>query len=333
MAGADSTDGPLFCVPCSIEGGQQVTTDGINRPRLRHSSFIADSSRWDEFAFRPGDIVITTPPKCGTTWVQMITALLIFQTSEFPAPLRTLSPWLDARTIAKSQVFGDLDKQTHRRFIKTHTARWALPIADRVTYICVGRDPRDVALSADDHVANTDRSVLDARIKAAAAVDGVDVPPPLDPPPDDLDQSTRAKFWRWVLDDTPPTAAPSSLLSTLDHVQSFWDVRDSDSTVLLHYTDLRADLEGQMRSVARQLGIDVPADQWPSLVRAASFEEMRGRAAMTVPGVFIDAAAFFRKARHGEWRQILDNEQDLRRYHERAAALASPDLLAWIHRS
>jgi hypothetical protein len=170
---------------------------------------------------------------------------------------------------------------------------------------------------------------------AAAAVDGVEPPPQPEPPPEDLDQSARAKFWRWVLDDTSPTTVTSSLLSTLDHVQSFWDVRHVDRTVLLHYDDLKADLEGQMRSLADRLGIDVPAQQWPSLVRAASFEEVRGRASMSVPetGVFTDDTAFFMKARRGEWREILDNEQDLRRYHERAAALAPPELLAWIHRS
>jgi hypothetical protein len=300
---------------------------------MRHSNFMADSSRWDEFEFRLGDIVISVPPKCGTTWVQMITALLIFQTPDLPAPLKTLSPWLDARVEAKSQVLARLAEQRHRRFIKTHTARWGLPIADGVTYICVGRDPRDVALSADDHLINTDHDVLDARIKAAATVDGLEVPPPPDPPSDDLDQRPRAKFWRWVLDDTPPATATSSLLSTLDHVQSFWAVRSADSTVLLHYADLKGDLDGQMRSLATRLGIDVPARQWPSLVKAASFEEMRDRASMIVSGVFRDNAAFFKKARQGEWRQILDNEQDLRRYHQRAAALAPPELSAWIHRS
>jgi hypothetical protein len=129
--------------------------------------------------------------------------------------------------------------------------------------------------------------------------------------------------------------AVSSLLSTLDHVQSFWDVRDTDSTVLLHYHDLHADLEGQMRSLADRLGIDVPAQQWPILVKAASFEEMRRRPSMTAPeaGVWLDDAAFFKKARNREWRQILDNEQDLLRYNDRAAALAPPELSAWMHRS
>lgn len=35
--------------------------------------------------------------------------------------------------------------------IKTHTALDGLPWDDRVTYVCVGRDPRDVALSWDNH--------------------------------------------------------------------------------------------------------------------------------------------------------------------------------------
>jgi hypothetical protein len=90
-----------------------------------------------------------------------------------------------------------------------------------------------------------------------------------------------------------------------------------------------------MRSLANQLGVDVPAQRWPSLVKAASFEDMRGRPSMTAPeaGVYRDDAAFFKKARSGEWREILDGEQDIHRYNDRAAALASQELLAWMHRS
>jgi hypothetical protein len=312
-----------------------LATEGIDGPLVRRSNFIEDSSRWDEFKFRPGDIVISTPSKCGTSWLQMITALLIFQTPDLPAPLSTLSPWLDARMGARRKVFADLDDQTHRRFIKTHTPRWGLPIAEGVTYVCVGRDPRDVALSWGDFGANIDRSVQGARVLAAAAVDSVDSPSMPNPPPEDFDQSARARFWRWVLDDTSPTTVPSSLLLTLDHVRSFWEVRDTDGTVLLHYHDLKEDLDGQMRFLADRLGIDISAPQWPSLVAAASFEDVRGRASMAVPeaGLFKDDAAFFKKAREGAWREILDNGQDLRRYNERAAALAPPDFLAWIHAS
>jgi hypothetical protein len=152
---------------------------------------------------------------------------------QLPAPLTNLSPWLDVRLSTRRDVLADLEKQTHRRFIKTHTARWGLPIADGVMYICVGRDPRDVALSWDDHLANADPEVTGAKMVAAAAIDSVDLPRLPDPPPVDLDQSVPAKFWQWIFDDTPPTTVLSSLLSTLDHVQSFWAVRDAGNTVLV----------------------------------------------------------------------------------------------------
>ena len=65
---------------------------------------VQDSARWDGFRFRPGDIVISTPPKCGTTWTQMICALLVFQTPDLPAPLGELSPWLDMVTRPRTVV-------------------------------------------------------------------------------------------------------------------------------------------------------------------------------------------------------------------------------------
>jgi hypothetical protein len=64
---------------------------------FRYRSPDEDSARWVGFPFRDGDIVISTRSKTGTTWVQMICALLIFQTPELPAPLARLSPWLDHR--------------------------------------------------------------------------------------------------------------------------------------------------------------------------------------------------------------------------------------------
>jgi hypothetical protein len=46
-------------------------------------------------------------------WTIMICALLIFQTSELPAPLPELSPWLD-RT-PRDRVFASLAAQRHLR--------------------------------------------------------------------------------------------------------------------------------------------------------------------------------------------------------------------------
>ena len=114
---------------------------------VRYQSEDEDSARWDGFEFRTGDIVISTRSKSGTTWMQQICALLIFQTPELPAPLGRLSPWLDWLITPREQVVARLEAQQHRRFIKTHTPLDGLPLGERVTYIVVGRHPLDMAVS------------------------------------------------------------------------------------------------------------------------------------------------------------------------------------------
>jgi len=56
----------------------------------------------------PGDIIISTPPKCGTTWVQMICALLILQEPELPLPWSgNLVEWVHREPIDWDQPAAD----------------------------------------------------------------------------------------------------------------------------------------------------------------------------------------------------------------------------------
>jgi hypothetical protein len=298
----------------------------------RYEGTVYDSSRWDGFELRPGDIVISTPPKCGTTWTQMICALLVLQEPELPLPLDTLSPWIDMVSRSRTEVFADLAAQTHRRFIKTHTPLDGIPNDPTITYICVGRDPRDVALSMDHHIDNMDvAAFLEAR-ERAAAIDGI-VRDPL-PPPQPRPDNERDRFWRWVDDETPSTHSGSTLRFTVEHLRSFRDAPDDLDVVSLHYDELRADLEGQMRRLAAHLGIEVDEDRWPSLVEAASFESMRNRADTMVPGGgrehWIDPVAFFSRGTSGQWHDLLD-EADRARYAARVRSLAPDDLVEWLH--
>jgi hypothetical protein len=48
------------------------------------SDFTCDSRRWSGYKPREGDVVIATAPKVGTTWMQQIVNLLIFQSPQPP---------------------------------------------------------------------------------------------------------------------------------------------------------------------------------------------------------------------------------------------------------
>ena len=182
----------------------------------RYRSIVYDSDRWDGVDLRAGDIVISTPPKCGTTWTQMICGLLVFQAPELPGPISELSPWIDQEVRSRKALRSMLDAMEHRRFLKTHTPLDGIPNDPTVTYICGGRDPRDVALSMDHHIDNTDRgAVLIAREKAAA-IDGIDLEPV--PPPRSRPDDERDRFWQWVDDETPSTQVGSSLRRTVEHL-------------------------------------------------------------------------------------------------------------------
>jgi aryl sulfotransferase len=102
-------------------------SDATHPPLRRYQGFFADSSRWERFAFRPDDVVISTPAKCGTTWMQTIVGMLLLDRSDLGAPIGTMSPWLDMLTRTEDEVFALLDAQTHRRFVKTHTALDGVP--------------------------------------------------------------------------------------------------------------------------------------------------------------------------------------------------------------
>ena len=300
---------------------------------VRYRNLMSDNIRWEGFDFRDDDIVISTSPKCGTTWTQMLCALLLFRTADFDRPLTAISPWLDQQTANRDDVLAELASQQHRRFIKTHTPLDGLPYDERVTYLCVGRDPRDVAVSMDNHWANMDfEQVFKVRADAVGNDDLQDVmsSASLAQRSDDPVERFRA----WVDNDTAPTLVGSSLWAVLNHVDTFWTMRDRANVTLFHYSDLESDLEGEMARLADVLHIDIAPECIHELAPAARWGAMRSRAAVVAPnsdiGIFRDLEKFFHSGESGQWRALLGDD-DLVHYEARVRQLASPELAHWIH--
>jgi hypothetical protein len=293
---------------------------------VRYRSLFADSARWDGFPFRPGDIVISTPPKCGTTWMQMLCALLVFDGPDFPAPLDELSPWLDMCNQTLDAVRARLAAQRHRRFIKTHTPLDGVPMRDDVLYVVVARDPRDVAVSFQHHRANMDVAHF---LELRAGVMGTDGVAEFGAPSTSIDPAAGMR--EFVRSDS--IVAPG-LAGMLHHVQTAWRRRHAGNVLLVHYADLAADLVGEMRRLAGALGIPLETARAAALAEEAGLGRMRARAGELAPEAsrrnWKDAAAFFRAGGFGEWRRWMD-EPLLAEYEARVAALAPGDVAAWTH--
>ena len=284
-----------------------------------------DSTRWDYFTPRADDIVIATSYKAGTTWTQAIVAHLLFPDGDLPAPVGELSPWLDMRVRPLEVVLNRLSAQTHRRFIKTHLPLDGLPYHERVRYLYVSRDARDVFMSLWNHYTNLTDVALE-RYNGTPERVGDELPPP----PDDV-----RTFWRewltrgsfdWEQDGWP-------YWSHFSNVQSFWNARHLPNVQLVHYSDLLEDTEREVRFIAGFLGIELPDSEWPRIAKAVSFDEMRQNGATYVPGGGEHwkggAETFLHKGTNGRWRDVLTDD-DLALYDAACDRVLTPECRKWL---
>lgn len=297
----------------------------MNRPERIHTytDMIFDSARWDHYKPRKGDIVVATPAKCGTTWTQMLCALLVHQTPDLPQPLTVLSRWLDRHTEPVEDVVAHFASQTFRRIVKTHTPLDGLPYWDDVTYVFCGRDPRDAFLSMQDHIANVSAETRADTLKRAG------LPPDFSFPTD-----PNQMFPIWLTTGTNPWMSDGFPTGSVLYLsKTYWDFRHLPNIVFLNYRDLLADRDGEMRRLSKALGIAVNEAVWPRLVAAAGFEAMKEHASDNAPGAHLgewaDDSNFFRKARKGEWQGVL-NEENKALYERVALEKLGPQLKAWL---
>jgi hypothetical protein len=87
------------------------------KTREFHSNHF-DSTVWNDFKFRDGDVIIATYAKAGTTWTQQIIGQLLYNGAT-DVDVGALSPWLDLRVPPAEVKLAGLEAQTGRRFVKT----------------------------------------------------------------------------------------------------------------------------------------------------------------------------------------------------------------------
>ena len=279
-----------------------------------------DSTIWNDLNFRDNDIVISTYAKSGTTWMQQMLAQMMFG----PDPelsVAEMSPWLDLRVPPKAVKLPLVEAQTHRRFLKTHLPVDALVYSPQAKYLYIGRDGRDVVWSMYNHHVNANALWYQALNDTPGRVG-----PPIEKPPADI----RQYFLDWLARDGHP------FWPFWENVRSWWAIRDLPNLMFVHFADLKRDLPGQMRAMAKFLDIKVEEANWPKILEYCSFEWMKKNATKSVPlgGAFWDAGAevFINKGTNGRWHDKL-TKADVEAYEARAVKELGQECAAWLARA
>lgn len=200
-----------------------------------------DSTWWDRFNFRDDDVIVGTYAKSGTTWTQQIVAQLIYQGDPNVA-IGEISPWWDMR-IVPPEVREAVLAQPNRRLVKTHLPADALVMSPKAKYLYVARDGRDVTWSLHNHHSNHSEMAFELLNNTPGRVG---------PPLSKADPDIRRYFMTWLENDGSP------YWSFWENVGTWWALRDQPNVKLIHFANLKADLEGQMREIAEFLEIDLP---------------------------------------------------------------------------
>lgn len=276
-----------------------------------------DSTIWNDLGFRDDDIIIATYAKSGTTWVQQIVAQLLFR-GDPDLEVAEMSPWLDLRVPPKDVKLPWVESQTHRRFLKSHLPVDALVFSPKAKYLYIGRDGRDVVWSLYNHHANANQAWYDALNDTPGRIGAL-----IEPPPTDI-----RRYWRdWLDRDGHP------FWPFWENVRSWWEIRRLSNVMLVHFTNLKRDLPGQMRRIAAFLDIPIDESRWEVIVEYCSFEWMKKNATKSVPlgGAFWDAGAeiFINKGVNGRWADTLTAEEAAQ-YEARAMEQLGSDCARWL---
>lgn len=275
--------------------------------RRPYTDAVSDSVRWDAFVPRAGDIVVSTPPKSGTTWTQGILAMLIAGDPAVDAQTSMKSPWIDFTMRDLADVMARLEAQAHRRQIKTHTPFDGIPYWPQIRYVTVYRHPIDVHFSYRKHLANMARDVGQA------------------PLPENPSDSFRA-FLAEEVDHR-------GFGPILDHYRCTLARAPRENVIRLHYTDMLRNLPAAVASLAVHVGITHPPEVMAAIAKAATFASMKANAGRFTPsagqGFWKADAGFFDSATSNKWEGHLTAD-DLATYDAKMDALLTPEERAWL---
>ncbi|MCI0506981.1 MAG: sulfotransferase domain-containing protein [Gammaproteobacteria bacterium] len=285
-------------------------------PRWGEWSPFHDPRILANFSVRPTDVLITTAPKAGTTWMQQILyQLKTGGVSDFDS-IHDAVPWLELPRVDRTwptqlEYYETLPDprifKTHCTYPQTpgtHSRGPQNPYAPAARIILSSRDPRDCCVSFYHHV----MSMTDAALKH------VNLQRP---------RSFDDYFTDWI-----------SFGAWYRNVQSWWPHINDDNVLWLRYEDMVNDLDGAIERILGFLGWQLASASRCKVLEYCSFTWMKQRAEKFVTRFesgesMFKPGGFIRKGQTGDHKVLLSPAQE-QQILQRARELLPGDCLRFV---
>uniref|UniRef100_A0A8D0F8U7 Sulfotransferase n=1 Tax=Strix occidentalis caurina TaxID=311401 RepID=A0A8D0F8U7_STROC len=239
----------------------------------------------EDFEIKDSDIFIATYPKSGTVWTQNILSLIIHEGHRNGTEnVETMEriPWLEYRT--KNRDYTVLPSP---RVFATHLPYYLLPRDlrnKRGRIIYVTRNPKDVMVSYYhfSKYMSTLEEIPDFNLFMERFLAG----------------KVLASSW-------------------LDHVAGWYSHAEDFNILFVTYEEMKKDLRSAVLKICNFLGKKLSEEEVDSVVRQATFENMRKDPRANYENLPDDIAlknkgSFLRKGTVGDWKNIMTVAQNER---------------------
>ena len=264
----------------------------MSRMARRTSARLRKNNPFRGYVPGPQDVFVMTYAKSGTNWMMQIAHQLIYHARGEYDHLHDLVPWPDTLAMPGplKKYAIPIQEATHwrtapepLRVIKTHFNWDMLPHSDQARYIAVIRDPKDIFVSSYHFVR-----------------DGVYGPA----------MPTVETWLELFLSPDFPIGG-----SWAANTAGYWAERHRPNLLVASFKEMKRDLRGTVKHVARFLGIKVSDDIIDEVCRLSSFEYMKSIDQKFAMGKMIawrEAGAMIRKGAQGGSSEMLTPAQQQR---------------------
>ncbi len=283
-----------------------------------NKNIVEPDARWGEshpmhdpyvlanFQSRPTDVLITTPPKAGTTWMQQILHQMRTGGDDSFASIDKVVPWLEIKRSGKSwqEVLQYYESLAEPRVFKTHCTAEQTPGIGTASIILSSRDPRDCCVSFYHHLMNmTDEAQAQADM----------------PIPESFEQHVE----QWL-----------EYAAWYRNVKSWWPYFGQPKVLWLRYQDMKSDLSATVDDIADFLKWSMTEEQKQRVLEYSSFDWMKahdkkfssqGNNGKQVfkPGKFV------RQGKVGSYKDLMSPEQE-QRIMNKASEMFEPECLRFL---